>query len=219
MTKECGRELRAVMYMRIGGEPRDLDYVVSLQRAACEQIAAKYGVSFVREYIDVGVSARLPGQVELQRLLAELEQLHDVSYVVVSDYARLARDLGALDNIIRRIGASGAEVATITGVESAGRLARTWLLEQVGEWTRREVERDLEHVAEAEVAANNDGLTVAVEVIRSRQLTSGQREALATLVQIAGEAILPTPVVAAVFNVIEACKGTLGAAELDNEGR
>lgn len=217
MTKKSSREFRAVVYMRVASSKEGSTYAVDLQRRACEQIAAKYDVSIVREYIDVGRPARLVRQRELQQLLIDLEHLRDAAYVIVSDYARLGRDLASLDDVIRRIGACEAQVVTLTGVESAGRLARTLLLEQVSDWTRREVERDLEGVAEAGVSSDGDELAAAVEVIRNRQLTLDQREALATLVQVTGQATLPTPVVAAVFSVIEACKRVSNTEEQINE--
>jgi hypothetical protein len=48
----------------------------------------------------------------------------------------------------------------------------------------------------------------AVNVVRSGQLDTRQREALAALLLICGKATLPTPVVAAVFGVVETCKQT-----------
>jgi hypothetical protein len=49
-------------------------------------------------------------------------------------------------------------------------------------------------------------LMAAVNVVRSGQLDTRQREALAALLLICGKATLPTPIVAAVFGVVEACK-------------
>jgi hypothetical protein len=53
-----------------------------------------------------------------------------------------------------------------------------------------------------------DELNRAVNLVRKGQMDRGQREALAALLLICGNATLPTPVVAATFNVIEECKRT-----------
>jgi DNA invertase Pin-like site-specific DNA recombinase len=160
------------------GQPLDSDIAITAQQAACEQIAQRYGVTIVREYIDRGRPARLAQQTELQRLLADLEQLGDAAYVVVSDYARLGRDAQGLDSVIRHIQACRAEVATITGVETAERFTTGELLDQVAEWAT--------HPPESRRAlAVADDLNATVQIIRRGQLTSDQCKALATLVAIA----------------------------------
>jgi hypothetical protein len=54
-------------------------------------------------------------------LLDELWQRRDAAFVVVWDYARLARDMTQLNDVIRRIHGCGAEVATLTGIRAAQR--------------------------------------------------------------------------------------------------
>ncbi|HEX5116552.1 MAG TPA: recombinase family protein [Pseudonocardiaceae bacterium] len=200
MKQEQDRAHRAVVYLRVASAQTDSDIATTTQRTACEQIAQRYGVTIVREYIDRGKPARLGQQTELRRLLADLEQLGDAAYVVVNDYARLGRDAQGLDSVIRRVQACGAEVATITGVETARRFTSA-LLDQVAEWATQPPysKRSL---------AVADDLDAAVQIIRRGQLTNDQREALATLVAIAGDTTLPTPVTAAVFNVVTACVKT-----------
>lgn len=210
MGQEHRRTDRAVMYLWVARAQNDSDTAIVAQRAACEHIAQRYGVTIVREYIDVGNPARLTQPNELQRLLTDLEQLRDAAYVVVSDYARLGPDFQSLDDVIRRIQACGTEVATITGVETAERFARMQLLDQVAEWATHPTEGD--RAAPRHLTAN-DELSMAVQNIRSGQLDANQREALAVLVNIAGNATLPTPVAAAVFNVVEACKRSVPAKE------
>jgi len=74
---------------------------------------------------------------------------------------------------------------------------------------------------------SDDELNAAVSIIRGSQLDAGQREAVAVLLLICGNATLPTPVVAAIFNVVEECKRTwpggsfryTDSGELTEEGR
>lgn len=129
-------ERRAIVYIRVGGGQQDSDFAMTAQRERCYQIAASHGATVVREYADLGQPARLEQQTELQRLLTELDQRRDAAYVVVWDYARLARDLVSLDDIIRRIRACGAEVATLTGVQAAERFVSSGLLDQVADWAK-----------------------------------------------------------------------------------
>ncbi|RSM82552.1 hypothetical protein DMH04_25505 [Kibdelosporangium aridum] len=102
-----GRTSRAVMYIRVGRAEHNSDSAVTAQRAACQRIATTYGATVVREYLDLGRPAQLEYQTELRRLLDDLAAHRDAAFVVISDYARLARDLGGLDTIIRRIRPAG----------------------------------------------------------------------------------------------------------------
>jgi hypothetical protein len=124
------------MYLRVAHMQADSDIAYTAQRAACERIANTYGVSVVREYADLGKPARWEQQTELQRLLTELAEQRDVGYVVIFDYARLARDLTSLDGIIRSIHLCGAEIATTTGVAIAERSRINSLLDRVTEWAQ-----------------------------------------------------------------------------------
>lgn len=215
MDQQQTRAQRAVMYARVGATQKD-SYAVDLQRRECERIATRYGVTIVREYVDEGKPARLEQQTELQRLLSELERLRDASYVVVWDYARLGRDFPSLDDIIRRIQDCGAEVATITGVETAERLARTSPLGQVAGWANRPAANSDTTTTGGPLTADFE-LGAAVHLIRSGQLDASQREALATLLNIAGNVTLPTPVAAAVFNAVKQCTRTTQTDSTPNE--
>jgi DNA invertase Pin-like site-specific DNA recombinase len=75
----------------------------------------------VREYVDAGVPAKLEQQTELRRLLAELTEYQDASFVVIWEYPRLARDMAQLDAITGRLADLGVTIATITGVETVNR--------------------------------------------------------------------------------------------------
>ena len=119
MTKGTYHPKRAVMYLRVASAHQQDATAISRQREACRRIAEKHGLTVVREYADHGRPARLEQQTELRRLLDDLDQLRDAAFVIVWDYARLGRSMGQLDEVIRRIHACGAELATITGAEEA----------------------------------------------------------------------------------------------------
>jgi Resolvase, N terminal domain len=222
MDREQLSPRRAVAYLRVAHASDDSENVIVAQRAACEQIAQRYGLTIIREYVDQGKPARLTQQTALRTLLDDLEQHQDVTHVIVADYARLGRNLQSLDDVISRIQSCGAEVATITGVEVAERFALAPLLDHVAEWARRPTERGEPTTNEPNQLASSDDLTTAIQTIRTERLNSNQREALAALLGISGNATaLPTPVAAAVFNAVEACKRTVPIEEVNdnNEGR
>ncbi|MEV1116162.1 recombinase family protein [Actinosynnema sp. NPDC049800] len=112
------------MYLRLGSAHPDDAAAVALQRETCQRIANKHGLAVVREYVDVGRPAHLDRQPALQQLLGDLEVQCHIQAVVVWDYARLARDMRQLEEVIGRIHACGAEVITMTGVEVAERFIR-----------------------------------------------------------------------------------------------
>jgi hypothetical protein len=130
MNTKPDRTHRAVMYLRLANAQIGSGNAIDVQRSICEQVAKRYGATIVREYIDLGKPARLAQQSELSRLLADLNARRDAAFVVVSDYARLARDLTGLDAIIERIEACGVKVVTLTGVEVAERFIHSGLADQ-----------------------------------------------------------------------------------------
>jgi len=62
------------------------------QREATRRKAAEPGATIVEEFTDLGASGRTTNRPALQRLLAHIKT-HDVTYCIVSDIDRLARDL------------------------------------------------------------------------------------------------------------------------------
>lgn len=114
------------MYLRIASPHPEDTHAVASQRHGCMQIAAKYGLQVIREYVDSGVPARFGRQVALLRLLGDLGQHRDAAYVVAWDYSRLGRSLQQLDDIAQRLSDYGAAVITLTGVETARRFQRTY---------------------------------------------------------------------------------------------
>lgn len=119
MKEEPQRQHAAVVYMRIGSSHSTDATRVARQREGCEYIAAKYGLTVIREYLDIGRPARWERQTQLQRLVRDLATRRDAAFVVVWDFSRHARSLAQLDERIIRIHACGAEIATLTGVEAA----------------------------------------------------------------------------------------------------
>jgi site-specific DNA recombinase len=130
------QQQRAVVYLRVASSHQADASTVNRQREDCMRIAARHGLTVVREYADIGRPARLDQQVELLRLLGDLHQWRDVAYVVVWDYARFARSMEQLNQVVHHIHSCGAKVATTTGVEVAERFIRE---QQGGQPIREEV--------------------------------------------------------------------------------
>jgi DNA invertase Pin-like site-specific DNA recombinase len=119
-------EQRAVLYLRVASaDPRD-QQAVAHQRQGCLRIAAKHGLTVVREYVDLGRPARPAKQAALQQLFTDLAEYSDTAYVIVWNYARLAHDMDYLNAVISELRARGAEVLTMTGVEVAERFMQRY---------------------------------------------------------------------------------------------
>lgn len=125
---------RAVVYLRVASTDPGDEHATARQREGCLRIAAKHGLTVVREYVDRGRPAHPAKQGALQQLFTDLAEYRDVAYVVVWDYARLARDLPTLTAVISELRARGAEVLTMTGVQVAERFVH----EQAGRQERGE---------------------------------------------------------------------------------
>jgi SepF-like predicted cell division protein (DUF552 family) len=124
MDEKSDREQQAVIYIRVARVREDSDQAAITQREACQRIAERHGLTVIREYADLGIPARLEQQTELRQLLDHLAIQCDAAYVVVWDHTRLSRDLRTLDDIVERIRVCGAQVITLTGVESAERFTQ-----------------------------------------------------------------------------------------------
>jgi DNA invertase Pin-like site-specific DNA recombinase len=103
---------------------------INRQREACQRIAARHGLTIIREYADIGRAARLDQQVELLRLLGDLHQWRDVAFVVVWDYARFARSMEQLNQVMHHIYSCGAAVTTVSGVEVVERFVQERIVGQ-----------------------------------------------------------------------------------------
>lgn len=187
MDQEHNARQRAVMYLRVAYGKDEASNAVIAQRAACDHIAKRYNAIIVREYIDHGKPARLEQQSELRRLLADLEQHQDATFVVVSDYARLGRDLQSLDDVTRRIRACGAEIATVTGVETAERFTTAEMLDQVAEWARKPVDVGADGAREPE---QPEQPTYSLTLLRAARRGLGPGEALSVVISLpSGETV------------------------------
>jgi DNA invertase Pin-like site-specific DNA recombinase len=124
MNTKFDHQHYAVVYLRVASAHKADGSTIARQREGCLRLAARHGLTVIREYVDIGRSARLDHQVELRRLLDDLDQQRDSVAVIVWDYARLGRSMTQLDDVIHRIHSCGAEVITITGVEAADRFIR-----------------------------------------------------------------------------------------------
>lgn len=124
MNTQTERSKRAVIYLRVASAHQENQRAVERQREGCARIAAKHGLTVVREYADIGRAARLKQQIELLHLLDDLHQRRDVGFVIVWDYARLGRSMTQLEQVTHHIRSCGAEIATLTGVEAAERFVR-----------------------------------------------------------------------------------------------
>ncbi|MGH3494046.1 MAG: recombinase family protein [Sciscionella sp.] len=118
MNQDTTINQRAVLYLRVARSAPETS-TIERQREGCQHIAAKCGLTIIREYADLGCPARLERQPQLWRLLGELGERRDAASVVVWDYSRLAHDMTRLEDIVARIRRRGATVATMTGVETA----------------------------------------------------------------------------------------------------
>jgi DNA invertase Pin-like site-specific DNA recombinase len=118
------RQQRAVVYLRVASARHEDQAAIARQREGCLRIADRHGLTVIREYADIGRPARLEQQIELLHLLDDLHQHRDVAAVIVWDYARLARSMAQLDQIVHHVRACEAEIVTITGVEAADRFIR-----------------------------------------------------------------------------------------------
>lgn len=126
MNNRSNAKQRAVMYLRVASAHEVDASAVTRQREACLRIAARHGLTVIREYADVGRPAQLDQQLQLRRLLDDLFERQDAAFVVVYDYPRLGRSLADLNEVEARIRGCGAEVVTITGVEAGERFVREW---------------------------------------------------------------------------------------------
>ncbi|HVV12453.1 recombinase family protein [Amycolatopsis sp.] len=137
MQERVRRDKAAAAYIRVASQHPEDAGAVQHQRAGCDRIAAKRGLTIVREYVDQGCPAELERQQHLLQLLRDLGRDQDVASVVIWDYSRLASDLEQLQAIIDWIRNCGAEVITMTGVEAASRFITEHDQEYMNERERR----------------------------------------------------------------------------------
>ena len=122
--------MRAYIYLRVSSTQqveKDLTeegYSIPAQREACLRLLEQKGWEFAGEYVDAGESARSADRPALQRLLSDLRETSDVSYVVVHKIDRMARNLedhAAIRAAFAKSGARLVSVSEATGDTPSGR--------------------------------------------------------------------------------------------------
>ena len=110
---------RAVIYVRVSSEGqvtgRDVDGLsIAAQREACRRKAKELGAEVVDEYKDRAQSARSADRPELQRMLKDLSDRGDVTYVIVHKIDRLARNRADDVTINLALETAGARLVSCT---------------------------------------------------------------------------------------------------------
>jgi site-specific DNA recombinase len=105
----------AVSYLRVASKDQgDQESGVTAQRDACEQEAKRVGAKIAAEFMDMGASGNSPNRPELQRLLAFIRR-PSVTYLIVSDRSRLARNPAGDMTIRQAITQAGATLLSASG--------------------------------------------------------------------------------------------------------
>jgi DNA invertase Pin-like site-specific DNA recombinase len=91
------------------GDPEAVAVAVERQRELCLAFAAQRGLRVVDVYLDTGGAARVEQRPALQRLLAELPATH-ASFVIISDLARVSRQVRDLTTFEQRLSEAGVEL-------------------------------------------------------------------------------------------------------------
>lgn len=116
----------AVSYLRVASKDQaDQASGVTAQRGACEQEAERVGVRIAAEFMDIGASGNTTNRPGLDRLLTFIRR-RPVTYLIVSDRSRLARN-SADDATIRQ----AITQAGVTLLSASGETADPLLLQGV----------------------------------------------------------------------------------------
>lgn len=85
---------RAVIYVRVSSkEQAEGGYSLDAQLDVCRRLVAERGWNCLAEYVDAGESARTADRPQFQKMLADLGDDRSISFVVVHQIDRLARNL------------------------------------------------------------------------------------------------------------------------------
>ena len=123
----------AVIYLRVsslgqvnkGFDPEG--YSIPAQREACRHYADQLGAQVIREYVEPGKSGTTTKRPALQKMLAELGELHP-DYAIFYDLSRVARDDFDALWLLREITAAGCKLeSTLERIDDtpAGKLLYT----------------------------------------------------------------------------------------------
>jgi DNA invertase Pin-like site-specific DNA recombinase len=118
---------RAVIYMRVNhgaiGDPQVGAVAIEYQREACRLVAEERGLTIVGEYIDRGGAISIERRPVLWQLLEELSA-RDVRYVIVSDLARISRNVRDMTIIEERLMQAGVGLLVYGEGEAAVQMRR-----------------------------------------------------------------------------------------------
>lgn len=124
MTNKSDPEFRAVIYIYYNAPPGALDESrVELQRRICQTTAAKRGLTVVKEYVDVGGGSANGRRPALTAMLHDLASHTTAPAVIVTDEARLSRNIRYYDTIERHLKRCAAELV-VCGQSDERPLAR-----------------------------------------------------------------------------------------------
>jgi site-specific DNA recombinase len=131
---------RAAVYLRVSTEGQLDGTSIDTQRAHCQDLAARHGLTLVSEHVDAGVSGATDSRPALDELLAAATA-GDIDVVIVAKLDRLSRSLLHLLELLEKMDALGVRVLSATdGIDTrtpAGRL----MLQLLGVFAEFERER------------------------------------------------------------------------------
>lgn len=103
----------AVSYTRVNhgavGDNDAVERLLERQRERCQQVAEKYGLVIVAEYSDNGGAVSVDHRPGLRRLLATLPFTR-AHHVIVSDLARISRDVRLLNAVEEHLHSYGCRL-------------------------------------------------------------------------------------------------------------
>lgn len=138
MVKQCnkGRRLpRAVTYLRFAVADTD-GHMESLAKYVCQRRANELGAIVVSTYVDIA-SGWTDDRPQLRRMLSDVAETSEITYVVVPEHSAIARDMQVYGRIVWKIQQAGARlvVASIPFEEYRAKKPNPLgVLHAVGEW-------------------------------------------------------------------------------------
>ena len=119
------RRVRAAVYLRVSTEGQVDGTSIDTQRAHCQDLASRHGLTLVSEHVDAGVSGAAASRPALDELLAAATA-GDIDVVLVAKLDRLGRSLLHLLELLEKLDVLGVRVLSATdGIDTrtpAGRL-------------------------------------------------------------------------------------------------
>lgn len=97
------------MYVRLARNDANSHRRLGWQRERCRKIAERHGLCITDEYCDIGASASRIKRPALQRMLDEMTA-KNIHYVIVTDLARMSRNMRDLRTIAACLTQADAEL-------------------------------------------------------------------------------------------------------------